>query len=349
MKVHKRDAQALRRGISEWRETGLIDEGTANALRGSIVVLPFDFKRLAKYSFWIAVVCILIALSAAMADKYLAALIKQLFDATHLTKFAGLCVLSAALYWTGIWMRARNPERVYSSEAVLFFGVLATGGMIAELGLALDTGSGRYSLLILLACAVYGALGYIFNSNLIWLFFLLSLGAWLGAETGYMSGWGAYYLGMNYPVRFALFGGVLTGAALALENVHFIRSLFKTTLVMGLLYLFIALWIMSIFGNYGDMHAWEKAKQIELFHWSILFAAVACAAIWHGLRHDSGVTKGFGLTFLFINLYTRYFEFFWNATHKAVFFAILAVSFWAIGRKAEKIWNLGSGPPYSTR
>ncbi|ABY72908.1 hypothetical protein BTU51_1118 [Rickettsia rickettsii] len=33
-----------------------------------------------------------------------------------------------------------------------------------------------------------------------------------------MSGWGAYYLGMNYPLRFILFGGILAFSALALEE-----------------------------------------------------------------------------------------------------------------------------------
>ena len=56
---------------------------------------------------------------------------------------------------------------------------------------------------------------------------------------------------------------------------------------------------------------------------------------------DNPTTRGFGLTFLFINLYTRYFEFFWDAAPKAVFFVILAASFWALGHKAETIWNLG--------
>jgi hypothetical protein len=59
---------------------------------------------------------------------------------------------------------------------------------------------------------------------------------------------------------------------------------------------------MSIFGNYGDMHAWERVKQIELFHWSILFAVAAGWAIYYGLRHDNDITKGFGVTFLGINL-----------------------------------------------
>ena len=34
---------------------------------------------------------------------------------------------------------------------------------------------------------------------------------------------------------------------------------------------------------------------------------------------------------------------FWNGLHKAVFFALLAASFWYIGSKAESIWNLGKG------
>jgi hypothetical protein len=101
---------------------------------------------------------------------------------------------------------------------------------------------------------------------------------------------------------------------------------------------------MSIFGNYGDLHAWERAKQIELFYWSILFGLVACGSIYHGLKYDNGITKGFGLTFLFINLYTRFFELFWNSIHKAIIFAMLGFSFWYLGTKAEKIWNFGRSP-----
>ncbi|MCL2457682.1 MAG: hypothetical protein FWF31_02305 [Desulfobulbus sp.] len=80
------------------------------------------------------------------------------------------------------------------------------------------------------------------------------------------------------------------------------------TKVIGLLYLFVALWFMSIFGNYGDPDLWYRARQYQLLHWSLLPGAVAVAAIWYGLRHDDGVMRGFGLTFLFINLYTRFFE-----------------------------------------
>ena len=111
--------------------------------------------------------------------------------------------------------------------------------------------------------------------------------------------------------------------------------------MIGLLHLFIALWIMSIFGNYGDMEQWHRVPHYKLLHWSLIFGAVAIAAIWYGLKHDDGVLRGFGLTFLSINLYTRFFEYFWNSIHKAAFFAVLAASFWYLGSRAERIWNLG--------
>ncbi|PYM49677.1 MAG: hypothetical protein DME14_08055 [Candidatus Rokuibacteriota bacterium] len=43
----------------------------------------------------------------------------------------------------------------------------------------------------------------------------------------------------------------------------------------------------------------------------------------------------------FTSRYTRFFEYFWDSLHKAVFFAVLAVSFWYLGRKAEAIWHIG--------
>ncbi len=43
------------------------------------------------------------------------------------------------------------------------------------------------------------------------------------------------------------------------------------------------------------------------------------------------------LLFLILNLYTRYFEYLWDVTNKGIFFAIMALSFWLIGKKLEQI------------
>ena len=245
------------------------------------------------------------------------------------------CMLLASKNAAKILKKPTAMRRCFS------LGVVATALSIAFLGKAIDTGSGHFSLLFLLASLVYGALGLWFPSKLAWVFALLSLGSWFGAETGYASGWGAYYLGMNYPMRFVLFGLVLLGLSTYVFGRWRSRASFLLpSRAMGLLYLFLALWILSIFGNYGDPYAWKMARQTELFHWSLLFGAAALGSIYHGLRYDDGLTRGFGITFLFINLYTRFFEYFWDSTHKAIFFSLLAASFWYLGSKAQKIWNL---------
>lgn len=341
MQLSKKEAHIVKSAISTWTKDKVITQEQSDALVGSYEVTHFDWKRVAKYSFWLAIFCIIISVSAVLADEWLIALFERLFTAPDIVKCFGLALLSAGIYFMGLRRKSNYPEKLYSNEAFFFLGVLATAASIAYFGKMIDTGSGHFSLLLLLASIVYAMLGLWFPSKLVWIFALLSMGSWFGAETGYASGWGAYYLGMNYPMRFVLFGIVLITASSYIfrqwaKRVDFLAP----TRVMGILYLFIALWIMSIFGNYGDPETWERAKQIELFHWSLLFGAASIVSIYHGVKYDDGMTRGFGITFIFINLYTRFFEYFWEDTHKAIFFALLAISFWYLGSRAEKIWNL---------
>ena len=303
--------------------------------------MSFDWRRVAKYSFWLATACVVISISSLLADEWIIELFKKLFNAPEAVKCVGFATLAGLLYFWGLRRKKAFPQKPYSVEAIFFLGVAATAVSIAFLGKAVAMDSGHFSILLLLAAIIYGLLGLFFPSKLVWLFSLFSLGAWFGSETGYVSGWGAYYLGMNYPLRFVLFGLLLIlGGEGAFKIWRKRNDFLRPTRAVGLLYFFISLWILSIVGNYGDREAWEQVKQIELFHWSLLFAGAAIASIWHGVRWDDGMTRGFGLTFIFINLYTRFFEYFWSGTHKALFFALLAVSFWYLGTKAEAIWQL---------
>ena len=80
------------------------------------------------------------------------------------------------------------------------------------------------------------------------------------------------------------------------------------------------------------------------FYWGIISAVVAGIFLLYGLKTKDVVAREFGITFLIIFLYTKYFEYFWDHTNKTLFFSILALSFWVIGRKAEKIWNISTRP-----
>lgn len=340
MKLSKKQGEFLHDTIDEWEDNGTVNAETAETLRNSFAVRPFDWKRLALYSFWFAIASTVIAVGTTLADDALLAWIQSLFLSSNLALCVFFGAAATGLYAWGLWRRRKSPQSVFSNEALLFLGVLLTAVSIAFFGKTIYTDEGHFSLIFLLSTAIYAALAFWFPSRLVWVFALLALGTWFGTETGYVSGWGAYFLGMNYPVRFVGFGLLLLLVAFVFKRIPRMQEFFKPTYVLGLLYLFIALWIMSIFGNYGDMDVWEHTPQIELLHWGLVFGAAALAAIVYGLKQDDATSRGFGVTFLFINLYTKYFEFFWNGTHKAIFFIIMAVSFAAIGRWAEKIWNL---------
>jgi hypothetical protein len=193
--------------------------------------------------------------------------------------------------------------------------------------------------LFLFSVVVYGFLAWRLDSKLIWLFALVSLGSWFGTETGYQTNWSYYFLGMSYPLRFVLFGAVLVVGSYSLKSKKWF-GFGELTYVVGLLYLFVSLWLISIFGNYAQLDQWWQVKQIGLFYWGIIAAAIAGAFLFYGLKTKDVIAREFGITFLLIFLYTKYFEYFWDTTNHAIFFSILALSFWLVGRKAEKIWNL---------
>ena len=340
MNLPKKNLHVVLDAITELEKEQVLDSATATRVRANLLPERFDWRRLARYAFVTALTCAIIGVGALLADKLILEFLARLFTAPAIVKSLGLAIAAAGIFALGLRYRRRHPGNIYTTEMIFVAGVIGVAGAIAWLGKAIDTGSGHYPPLLLLGAVIYCALGLGLASKLIWIFGLLSLGSWFGAETGYASGWGAYYLGMAYPLRFVLFGLALTLATLLMKARPRLAPFHRPSLVMGLLYLFIALWILSIWGNFDGYDDWRRATHWELFHWSVYFAAAAIACIYLGLRHDDGLLRGFGLTFFFLNLYTRFFEYFWDHVHKGVLFLALAASFWLIGSRAEALWQM---------
>ncbi|MCU6665890.1 DUF2157 domain-containing protein [Silvania hatchlandensis] len=341
MKVTRKQERTIRRALDEWEQEGALSAADAQRLTGTLKRVVLDWQRLSRYAFWTALACAMIALGSLFADSELMTWIIDLISFSSFARIGLPALLAVGFYLWGFRRQRQESQWHYSTEAILFLGVLFTAIALWQLGERLDNGSGHIAPLFLAGCAVYGLVGYFGRSGLVWLFFLLSLGSWLGAETGYMSGWGAYWLGMNYPVRFIFFGGALLALCWGLRSILHRRHLYTTSKATGLMYLFIALWIMSIFGNY-DIDSWYGTTRAALLPWALLFAVAAVICIYISLKTDDGMLRGFGLTFLGINLYTRYFEYFWDGMHKVLFFLLLAVSLAVIGRYAERIWHAGN-------
>lgn len=339
LNLDKQEAEFLNHTIRHWKDEGLLDEPTSEKLLQSYDIKQFDWRRLAQYSFWIALACGLIAFASLVVDDALLELLARLSDTPDMLISVLSAILAAYFYYLGQKRKTNFPERVFSNEAILFIGVLFTATAIAFLGKVLDNGARHFSLLFLLSVFIYGILAFRFKSQLIWAFSLISLGSWFGTETGYQTQWGDYFLKMNYPLRFVFFGAFLTGVAWFIAKSKRFGLFKNLTYIIGLFYLFVSLWLLSIFGNFGNMEDWLKVRQLNLFYWAILSGLIALATLFYGLKRKDSIAREFGISFLLINIYTRYFEYFWDLSNKAIFFSILAISFWFIGSKAEKIWK----------
>lgn len=339
-KIDRDHSEFLDEMLDYWQSEKLLTDAEAQKLKDSYEPKAFDWRRLAQYSFWIAMGCGVVALSALLVDKSLLDYLKNLYNTPNIIISIVSALLAAACYVFGIRRKKHKPQQVFSNEAIIFSGVMLTANAVAYLGKALNGNSNHFSILILFSVIIYLSLAYFFRSRLIWAFALLALGAWFGTETGYLSRGNWYFLGLNYPLRFVAFGLCLTFISISLRRHQKLSYFFDITYFGGLLYLFTSLLLLSIFGNYGSLEDWYNVKQISLFYWAIISAVVCVIAIIIGLKKNDAMLREFGIIFLFINLYTRYFEYFWDSWHKAVFFTVLGISFVLIGRKAEKIWSL---------
>ncbi|PJJ84194.1 DUF2157 domain-containing protein [Mucilaginibacter auburnensis] len=342
LKIDRQESEFLNEAISRWEKDGLLDADKAAELRNSYEVKGFDWMRLAKYSFWIALICGGVSFTFLIVNDAVVNWLKNLYYTPDIVISIISGAAAAFLFYWGRRREKLYPEKVFSNEAVVFTGVLFTACCIAYLGKTFDNGSRHYSVLFLLSVFVYGFLAWRMQSKLIWLFALVSLGSWFGTETGYQTRWSDYFLGMNYPLRFVVFGLILVAACQLLRNKKWFACFWEHTYVVGLLYLFLSLWMLSIFGNYGNLDAWYNIKQITVLYWGVISVLFSGGFLLYGLKRSDNIAREFGITFLIIFIYTKYFEYFWDNINKAVFFAILAASFWLIGRKAEKIWNLKS-------
>lgn len=344
IEISKRRYDAVTEMIDVWEREGVVDAETARRLRGSVAPIPFDFPfdwlRATRWLLILALCCFTVGIAALLQTEWIVALIRRIFGSAPAVKSVFFAALAAVFYAAAYRRRLHRPERVFTNEALLMLGVLSTASSIAWLGAALGSESRHFSLLLALAAGVYAVIAVAMNSALVWIFALFSLGSWLGAETGYVSGWGAYWLGMNYPARFVLYGGALVAAQYFMARSPRFAGFQRPTLSTGLLFLFVSLWMMSIFGNDGLVNGeWRAAGRAELFLWCALFAAAAGVSLWLGIRRDDMMLRGYGAVFLAINVYTRFFENFWNAMNKGLFFLILGASLWLLGSKAERIWN----------
>ncbi|HRD49153.1 MAG: hypothetical protein JNK95_03035 [Candidatus Competibacter sp.] len=319
----------LTREAVDWHQQGLIDHSLLDDLLARYESRGRFLAALLKWLGLFAIFQLGLSVLAFIALASESALVAAIL----------LSGISVGLWIFGVRL-ATHPRQLhpFTGSVLVTASLAAAFGVFILLNMALGGGiEGQTIPMILLLTGVLATLTA-YRYHLRWplllalLLFFHGLGAWHA-----YGGHGAYFADIQEPRIMA----VVALAAIALgvwherhlEN----RSLRRCSgfgaliLIFGLLYLNLSLWFLTLPGGSLD--------------WVLVFTAAGLGQMVAGARlHDARFT-GFGIVFFSINLYTRYFEHFWDQLSLAAFFLIggaLAMAFgyacehWSLFRASEK-------------
>jgi hypothetical protein len=260
---------------------------------------PWDILVLAR---WFTI------LGAVTAGTGLVILAKQFVNAMRLGE-AGLALAMAGFIWLGQYL-ARSKGLVKTGAALEMAGGFALQGLIFLLAVDFSTGSKNWPALLGVQAGLLAALAYALRNRLVLIHAGICFFIFFGAETGYMSGWGAYWLGMTYPLRFLAIGTLFLCVAwlhaTLLAGPY--QAFSRVYAHLGLLDVHLALWFLAVFGFFEKYVRWT-GNTGERLAFSLLWALVSVASLVLAGTTGQRILRSYGMTFLVINIYTFYFQF----------------------------------------
>lgn len=231
------------------------------------------------------------------------------FTAVKLAWLLGF--LMVALFALGL--KLDRASFTMTRRSLQLCGALVLIGLTFTLGYIFSTGSGNWPALLLIDLIILIPLAYALRNGLILILSAVVFFTWFGGFTGYSSGWGAYWFGMNYPLRFLMAGGViiLVGLFHRVNEGNLLanyREFYKVWLSSGLFFSEMALWLLSLFGNFNlEESRWHNESAGELFLFNILWAGLNIGLVVLGSKYLMRMLRGYGVTFLIIQGYTLFF------------------------------------------
>lgn len=331
MDVDKTEREVIERALQEWEHAGKLNADKTAELRNTLTTKQAERQQIAQYFFFIALFCTLMAFGALFINEKLLERLKLYFS-WHDYVIAGItAALSVAWFWYVGKKRSHINAAAYEIYMVLGGLSVLTSLIYICKQLRTDT----YTSFLLFAFICLAAISAYYRSIALWIGSILALVGWFYNFTTWQSS-NNLFLGMNYAVRYAILGLVITGLAIAQLRINKLAYSQRVTYIMGLFLFFIALWCVSIFGNYNSITRWQQVRQVHVLAYSVIFGIGAALCFYLGVRYKDDFAKDTGVLFLLINLYTRYFEYFWDSMNKGIFFLILAVTFGLLGWWLER-------------
>lgn len=325
MEADKKQKEWLEEALSFWEEKGLLDAAKTAQLRESLTQPKSNRQQLATYFSIIAICCGALAFAAIFINDKILEQIRRYFSLSELSIATG-CLLSGMLFF----IFAKKKKLLQRSDRDLFLTAILLLWLMSLLYFLksfLPDGPFTSFLggaaLLLLTTSIY------FKSNTLWLLTVAAFIGWFGIFSEVHSSNGLF-LGMNYPVRFSLLGLFLLSSFYALRGQQKLAFTGSSHLHAGIILLLAGLWGLSVFGNQSDLEEWHTLRRQAAIFYGLLSGITSILFIIWGGKTGQKALRDYGLAFLLLNLYTRYFELFWDAMNKGIFFLLLSLSFAAL-------------------
>lgn len=310
----------LTREVTDWHQQGLIGRPLLDTL---LLRYERQGRFLAALLKWLGLFAIfqlglaVLAFIAMMAESALLAALL-------------LGGVGVGLWWFGARL-ATDPRQLhpFTGAALVTASLAAVFGAFVLLHIALGgEPEGQAIPTIMLLTGVLAAL-MAYRYHLRWplllalLLFFHGLGAWHA-----YGGHGAYFAHIQDERLMAL--AALAAVALGLWHERWLETgplrrcagFGGLYLIFGLLYLNLSLWFLTLFG--------------KPLAWVLVFTAVGIGQIVIGARLRDARFTGFGIVFLAIDLYTRFFEHFWDQLSAGAFFLVAGALAMALGYGFER-------------
>jgi len=297
----KRMKRIMRAEIFKLRRAEIIDGTSQSALLALYPLERWDYSSLSRW--FLIFGAIATAAGLLILGTEILALTLQ-----------NLAILLSVLIFGCFYAGSRLGKRtlIWAKRSVELLGGLCIIGLTFTLGVLYSSGSGNWPALLLIDMLILLPLAYLLRNVLLLVAVTIVFFTWFGGVTGYISGWGAYWFGMNYPLRFLIAGLLMAGLSLLhrmaeQDRLRSYEGFFKVWLSGGVFFSEMSLWLMSLFGNYGSIYGGHYERAGELLLFNILWAGFNLALLRMGTSHGVRMLRGYAVTYLIIQAYTLYF------------------------------------------
>ena len=307
--------------VTDWYQQGIIGEETR-----ALLAARYDRKGGALGT--------LIKWLGFFAVYFLGSFVLTFIAAMAQSKAAAAVILSLAAggsWYAGVRLVRRFPVTYTITGSLLI--TVALAALYGAFFLSLEASSSLGEAVTLLYVVAVAAAGTSYYYRLRWplvLALLLFFHA-MGSGHAYL-GHGAYEFQIVDEKTMAIvaLASVLVGlfheTKLEEEKFREYEGFGHLYIIFGLVYLNCSLWFLSLRVSYFPAHGMTAV---------LVFTACAITQIIAGARLKDGRLTGFGVVFLAIDIYTRFFEELWDKLSMGQFFLAVGVSAMAAGYLLE--------------